>query len=325
MTSEPTIDPTGVEETADRLSRRPWLATPLRSRPTLSFEFFPPPSRAGWNQLCDTVETLGGFDPAFVSITYGAGGSTRTTTQRAAETLHAAYGLDVAGHLTTIAATRAEVDRQVDRYADIGMTRLVALRGDAPKDTTGPLPQGYEAAEDLVRAVRARGDGAMWDISVAGYPETHPRAASAAADIESLKRKVDAGADRVITQFFYDNEVFFGFVERARAAGITVPIVPGVMPIHDFDGVVRFANRCGTTIPAWMHELFDPIEDASIRRLVAATVAAEQVRDLVEWGVQHLHFYTLNRADLAEAVLRMLGYQQAQAEVITLDRASETG
>lgn len=325
MTPHPPIDPTGVEETADRLDRRPWLAAPLRARPTLSFEFFPPPSRAGWNQLCDTVETLQGFDPSFVSVTYGAGGSTRTTTQRAVETIRAAYGLEVAAHLTTIASTKAAVDQQLDDYAAASVTRLVALRGDAPRGHTGPMPAGYDSAAALVRAVRARSDGDQWDISVAGYPETHPKATSPAADLESLKRKVDAGADRVITQFFYDNDTFFRFVDRARATGITVPIVAGVMPIHDFDRVVRFAARCGAAIPPWMHELFDPIDDPAIRRLVAATVAAEQARDLLEWGVQHLHLYTLNRADLTEAVLRMLGYQQTTAAVTDLESIVRTG
>ncbi len=316
---------TNIAETAERLDRRPWLARPLRRRPELSFEYFPPSSRAGWDQLAATFETLDAFEPAFASVTYGAGGSTRTTTIRAIETLASAYDTDIAGHLTAVASTKADVNRLVDAYAEVPIRRIVALRGDAPTTLEGPVPRGHESAEALVAALRARSDGDTWDISVAGYPETHPKAGSRTADLESLKRKVDAGADRVITQFFFDNDHFFRFVDDARAAGIDVPIVPGVMPVHDFTKVARFAGRCGATIPQWMSELFDPIDDPAIHRMVAATVAAEQVRGLVEWGAQHLHLYTLNRADLTEAVLRMLGRTPGRDDIVEIDRRRHVG
>ena len=319
MTESPTADATNIAETAERLDRRPWLARPIRRRAELSFEYFPPQSRAGWNQLADTYERLAPFQPSFASVTYGAGGSTRQTTQRTIETLAYGFDVEVAGHLTGVASTKADVHRLVDRYAEVPIRRIVALRGDAPTTLEGPVPRGFESAEELVAGLRARPDGSTWDISVAGYPETHPRAASRAADLESLKRKVDAGADRIITQFFFDNDDFFRFVEEARAAGIDVPIVPGVMPVHDFTKVARFAERCGARIPDWMRDLFAPIDDPSIHRMVAATVAAEQVRGLIEWGAQHLHVYTLNRADLTEATLRMLGYTAATADVVELD------
>ena len=318
--TEPTIEQTRIAETAERLDRRPWLARPLRDRAELSFEYFPPQSRAGWNQLADTFERLAPFEPSFASVTYGAGGSTRQTTQRTIETLASAYDIEIAGHLTGVASTRADVHRLVDHYADIPIRRIVALRGDAPTTVEGPLPTGFESAEELVAGLRARPDGATWDISVAGYPETHPKATSRRADLESLKRKVDAGADRVITQFFFDNDDFFRFVDDTRSAGIDVPIVPGVMPVHDFTKVARFAARCGAAIPGWMRDLFEPIDDPAIHRMVAATVAAEQARGLIEWGAQQLHVYTLNRADLTEATLRMLGYTTEHAEVVELDR-----
>lgn len=323
--SDPAAHATNIAETAARLDRRPWLAQPLRPRTELSFEYFPPTSRDGWNQLAGTFEQLNPFAPTFASVTYGAGGTTRMRTQRTIETLASAYDTEIAGHLTGVAATRADVHRLVDQYAGIPIRRLVALRGDPPATADGPVAQGFETAEDLVRSLRDRPDGATWDISVAGYPETHPRATSRAADLDALRRKVDAGADRVITQFFFDNDAFFGFVDDARTAGIDVPIVPGIMPVHDFASVVRFATRCGATVPQWMHDLFEPIDDPSIQQMVAATVMAEQVRGLIEWGVQHLHVYTLNRGDLTEAALRMLGYVPTTADVIELPGEQQAG
>lgn len=318
-------DAVNVEETAARLGRRPWLATPLRQQPALSFEYFPPASRAGWNQLADTFTTLAPFDPDFASVTYGAGGSTRMTTERTICTLANAFDVEIAGHLTGVGSTRADVHRLVDTYAATPIRRVVALRGDDPAGVTGPAARGFESAAELVEALRARPDGDRWDISVAGYPETHPKAASRRADLESLKCKVDAGADRIITQFFFDNDDFFRFVDEVRAAGIDVPVVAGVMPVHDFDRVVRFSARCGARIPDWMHDLFGPIDDPAIRRLVAATVAAEQVRGLVEWGAQHLHVYTLNRGDLTEAMLRMVGFTPAVAEVASFTSGRRVG
>ncbi|MEM9466927.1 MAG: methylenetetrahydrofolate reductase [Actinomycetota bacterium] len=321
MTESTNADATNIAETAERLDRRPWLARPIRRRAELSFEYFPPTSRTAWNQLADTFERLAPFEPAYASVTYGAaGGSTRHATQRTIETLAAAFDVEIAGHLTGVASTRSDIHRVVDRYAEVPIRRIVALRGDAPSAPDGPVPWGYASAEELVAGLRARPDGSTWDISVAGYPETHPKAASRTADLESLKRKVDAGADRVITQFFFDNDDFFRFVDDARSVGIDVPIVPGVMPVHDFTKVARFSERCGARIPDWMRDLFAPIDDPAIHRMVAATVAAEQVRGLIEWGAQHLHVYTLNRAELTEATLRMLGYTASTADIVDLER-----
>ncbi len=307
----PPIDP---RETRDRLSRRHWPVTPIRSELQVSFEFFPPKTRHGWNTLIDTALDLQPLEPSFVSVTYGAGGSTRQPTLRTIETLNAAFDMPVAGHLTGVGGTEDDVHRLIDRYVEIGVERIVALRGDDPEVLESQPPRGYQSAESLVRAIRARPDGARFDISVAGYPEVHPKAESARADIESLKRKVDAGADRVITQFFYDNDAFLRFHDRARSAGITVPIVAGIMPVHDFARTVSFAAKCNASIPAWMHELLGGLDDApEIRQMIAATVAAEQCRELVEHGIRGFHFYTLNRAGLSGAVVRMLGIRPRSA------------
>jgi len=304
------IDPL---ETRERLSRRRWPTTPIRADLSLSFEFFPPKSRRGWNTLVDTALDLQQLDPAFVSVTYGAGGSTRQPTLRTIETLTAAFDMPVAGHLTGVGGSASDVHRLLDRYVEIGVTRVVALRGDDPEVLESSPPRGFRSAQSLVEAIRARPDGDVFDISVAGYPEVHPKAASAEADIESLKRKVDAGADRVITQFFYDNDTFLRFHERARAAGITVPIVAGIMPVHHFARTIAFADRCGATIPDWMHELLGDLDGApEIRQMIAATIAAEQCRELVEHGIRQFHFYTLNQANLVGATARMLGIRARQ-------------
>ncbi len=301
---EPT-DP--VRDAADRLARRPWPVTPIRGDLQLSFEFFPATTDDGLDRLVETANQLAPFDPQFVSVTYGAGGSTRERTLQTLQRLAAETDLTLAGHLTTVGASRRETLRTVDAYLDAGVNHIVALRGDPPTDGPARRPDGFADAAELVAAIRDR-VGDRIEISVAAYPEVHPRAVSAQADLDNLKRKVDAGADRAITQFFYENDSFHYFQDRCRKAGISIPIVAGVMPIASFKRVSTFADRCGTTIPTWMPELFNGLEEApEVHQLVAATVAAEQCRELAERGVQHFHFYTMNRPALTEATCRILG------------------
>lgn len=295
---------------AERLARRPWPAQPIRSDVEVSFEFFPPGSDAGARELGACVRELGTFDPTFVSVTYGAGGSTQSKTLATLAMLTQATELSIAGHLTCVSKTADEVDHVIDAYASGGVRRIVALRGDAPADdsTGGVRPGGYGSAAELVSAIRDRPDGQSFDISVAGYPEVHPKAASAAADMDALKAKVDSGADRVLTQFFFDTEAFFGFFERARSAGIDVPIIPGIMPVTNFSNVARFSARCGTVIPPWMPELLGDLDESpEVQRLVAATIAAEQCRRLEEFGIRQFHFYTMNQPELTAATCRILG------------------
>jgi len=309
-----------ITEAASRLDKRTPPATPIRSQPRVSFEFFPPATPAGFSSLETSADVLAPFSPRFVSVTYGAGGSGQEKTFQAIETLGSRSDLDVAGHLTCVAASRQTVDGVVDTYVDAGVRRIVALRGDAPADavgcrTDGSHPDGYVDAADLVAGIRRRRDGDRFDISVGAYPEVHPKAASPTADLESLKRKLDAGADRAITQFFFEAETFLRFLERARAAGITAPIIPGIMPITSFAGICRFADRCATTIPQWMHEIFDGLEDApEISELVAATLAAELCKQLMEHGVSDFHFYTMNKPNLTAATCRILGLTPGRTE-----------
>lgn len=304
-------DPVG--EAADRLARRPWPAAPLRSDLEVSFEFFPAATPAGLDRLLETADHLAPLAPRFVSVTFGAGGTNQDRTLRALQRLGQRTDLELAGHLTTVGMSRGETLDVVDAYLDLGVRHIVALRGDPPADglpgadESGRMPDGFASAAELVAGIRDRvGDRA--EISVAAYPEVHPRAASAEADLDNLKRKVEAGADRAITQFFYDNDAFLRFQDRCRAAGITVPIAAGIMPIGSFQRMASFAQRCGTEIPYWMPELFGGLEDApDVMQLVAATVAAEQCRELAERGVRHFHFYTMNRAELTAATCRILG------------------
>ena len=273
---------------------------------SISFEFFPPMTPEGRSRLNDVAVELSAYDPAFVSVTYGAGGTSQERTLRTVADLTEALSVPVAGHLTTVGASRDHIHRVIDDYRTLGVGHIVALRGD-PQDDDSP-PPGYGTAVELVSAIRGRSDGADFEISVAAYPEVHPRAASAEADLENLKRKIDAGADRAITQFFFDPDLFLRFRDRAAATGIEVPIVPGIMPITNFSGVRKFAGKCGTAIPPWLAALFDGLDDdPEVHQLVAATIAAEQCKRLIDGGIEAFHIYTMNRRHLSAAIAHTLG------------------
>jgi len=274
----------------------------------VSFEFFPPKTDKLEEALWKSVHRLAPLAPEFVSVTYGAGGSTRERTHKTLATILEQTSLQPAGHLTCVGATREEVDSVVRSYWDLGVRHIVALRGD-PSTGIGtayePHPGGYAGAAELVAGIREIAD---FDISVGGYPEKHPESRSIEADLDHLKAKVDAGASRIITQFFFDNDHYLRFVERARAHGIWCPIIPGIVPIHNFGQVAKFAGQCGTSMPSWLARRFEGLEnDPATTHLVAAAIAAEQVMDLVDQGVQTFHLYTLNRADLAYAICHLLG------------------
>ena len=279
-------------------------------RPPLqvSFEFFPPKTDAMEMRFWDSIQKLAPLHPRFVSVTYGAGGSTRERTLRMVSRIKAETGVDAAAHLTCVGASRDEVDAVVTGYREAGISRIVALRGDPPEGAGKPFvphPDGYRSAAELVAGIRKLGD---FDISVAAYPEKHPQSPDWESDIDNLKRKLDAGATRAITQMFFDNADYFRFVERARAAGVTAPIVPGIQPIHSFRQISGFAARCGASIPAWVAERFEGLdEEPETHALVASAVAAEQVLELVDAGVTEFHFYTLNRSNLVLALARLLG------------------
>jgi methylenetetrahydrofolate reductase (NADPH) len=272
-------------------------------RVSFSFEFFPPKTEAMEETLWRSIERLAPLKPDFVSVTYGAGGSTRQRTHATIERILRETSLAPAAHLTCVGASKAEIDGIIRAYRDMGVRRIVALRGDPPTGAGTkfePHPQGYSGSPELVAGIRAIGG---IDVSVACYPEKHPQSPSIAADIDILKRKVDAGADEAITQFFFDNDLYERFVERVRAAGINTPVVPGILPIHNFTQMVSFAEKAGAGVPAWLHERFATLgEDPDERRKVAADIAATQVRDLIARGVERVHFYTLNRAELVCAI-----------------------
>jgi methylenetetrahydrofolate reductase (NADPH) len=273
----------------------------------LSFEFFPPRTDKLEEQLWACIRRLEPLAPRFVSVTYGAGGTTQERTHATVARLVSDTTLTPAAHLTCVGATREEVDEVARRYWQAGVRHIVALRGDPPAgaERYEPHPGGYAQAEDLVRGLKRIGD---FEISVGAYPEVHPAAVSAEADLDFLKRKIDAGATRAITQYFFDAEVYLRFLDRCLAAGITVPIVPGIMPVTNFASVQRFSAMCGASVPDWMGQLFEGLDDdAETRRMVAAVVAAEQVRLLQANGVDEFHFYTLNRPDLTYAIAHILG------------------
>ena len=282
--------------------------------PKLSFEFFPPKNETLEQQLWAAIRRLEPLGPRFVSVTYGAGGTTRTRTHETVSRLAKETSLTPAAHLTCVGATRDEVDEVARGYLDAGVRHIVALRGDPPAGASEytPHPGGYAQAEDLVRGLRKIAD---FDISVGAYPETHPAATSADADLDFLKRKIDAGATRAITQYFFDTDIYLRFIDRCAAAGITLPIVPGILPVSNFKQVQKFSAMCGASVPAWMAKLFEGLEeDADTRRMIAAVVAAEQVRLLQANGVDEFHFYTLNRADLTYAIAHLLGVRPAASE-----------
>ena len=292
-----------------RFSRRPDMGDRVR----VSFEFFPPRNDEMEARLWDTVKRLEPFSPRFVSVTYGAGGSTRERTLRTVNRVKAETSLTPAAHLTCVDASRGEVDAVIADFARCGIRNFVALRGD-PREGVGasyrPHADGYANGAELVAALARAGD---FDVSVSAYPEKHPESPDFATDIDMLKRKVDAGATRAITQFFFDNDVYERYVERVRRAGILLPIVPGVLPIHNFTQVANFAARCGAHVPGWLAKRFEGLDrDPQTHMLVAAAVAAEQVHDLVERGVADFHFYTMNRADLPVAICHMVGLRPAE-------------
>jgi methylenetetrahydrofolate reductase (NADPH) len=280
----------------------------------VSYEFFPPKTEKMEQTLWAAIRRLEPMAPRFVSVTYGAGGSTRERTHATVTRLLRETALVPAAHLTCVQATKAEVDEVVRSYWAAGVRHIVALRGDPPTGAGtpyAPYPGGYANAAELVEGISAI---AGFEISVAGYPEKHPESPTVAADLDNLKRKVDAGAARVITQFFFDNAKFLRFLERVRARGIWVPVVPGIVPIHNFRQVAGFAARCGASMPAWLARRFDGLDDdPQTSHLVAAAVAAEQVMDLVDHGIRLFHFYTLNRADLVYAICHLLGLRPASA------------
>ena len=316
--SSPTLPHDGSGATLERWLTGPRFdGLPQRSSsmtaPALSFEFFPPKNDALEAQLWACIRRLEGLAPRFVSVTYGAGGSTQARTHATVARLVRETSLTPAAHLTCVGATRGEVDDVAREYWDAGVRHIVALRGDAPAGQDYvPHPDGYAYAADLVAGLRRIGD---FEISVAAYPEVHPTAVNADHDLDNLKRKLDAGATRAITQYFFEGSMFLRFLDRALAAGITAPIVPGIMPVSNFAQAAKFSAMCGTSVPAWMGALFEGTDnDAELRRMVAAIVAAEQVRLLQANGVDEFHFYTLNRADLTYAIAHLLGVRPAKPE-----------
>ncbi|MFZ5617932.1 MAG: methylenetetrahydrofolate reductase [NAD(P)H] [Pseudomonadota bacterium] len=280
----------------------------------VSFEFFPPKTEAMQQKLWASVEKLKPLAPDFVSVTYGAGGSTRERTHETVSRIIKEASLPVAAHLTCVAATKAEVDKVLRDYWAEGVRHIVALRGDppgGPGERYAPHPGGYANAAELAAGAKKIAD---FEISIGCYPEKHPDSPSVAADIDMLKRKIDAGASRAITQFFYDNDVYYRYLDRVLGAGVEIPIAPGIMPITNFAGVRKMADTCGATIPGRLVKLFQNLdEDPTTRQLIAATVAAEQCLALAEQGVKHFHFYTLNRDDLAYALCTMLGVRPKSA------------
>ena len=283
----------------------------VEALPRVSFEFFPPKNPQMENQLWATVKALEPLLPQYVSVTYGAGGSTRDATFETVRRIVAETHLRPAAHLTCVGHGRGDIRKLLERYWEAGIRHIVALRGDPPAGSAASAtpPDGLAFAADLVAFIKTVAD---FEISVAAYPETHPQAQSATADLDNLKRKLGAGATRAITQYFFDSTAFLKFLERARRAGITAPIVPGILPVTNFAQVVRFSAMCGTAIPDWLHDLFEGLDDdQDTRKLMAAMVATEQCRALQSEGVTDFHFYTLNRADLTLGICRRMGLKPA--------------
>jgi methylenetetrahydrofolate reductase (NADPH) len=268
--------------------------------------------------LWQAIARLAPLQPNFVSVTYGAGGSTRERTHATVTRILAETMLTPAAHLTCVAATRAEADAVIETYAQAGVRHIVALRGDPPGgigERFSPHPGGYRNAADLVAGIKRIAD---LEVSVSAYPEKHPDSADIAADLDMLKAKVDAGANRAITQFFFENDLYFRYLDRVRAAGIDIPIVPGILPVQNFTQTRNFAARAGASVPDWLAARFDGLDDdPATRKLIAAAVAAEQVLGLVDRGVSDFHFYTMNRADLAYAICHLLGLRPGGAGTLS--------
>ena len=274
--------------------------------PKVSFEFFPPQTLDASFRLWETAQVLAPLQPEFVSVTYGAGGTTRKLTHEAVGTIHKNYGLNVAAHLTCVEATRAETMEIVNSYAEVGVTEIVALRGDPPKGAKGfvPHPEGFASSVELIEALAEDG---RFTIRAGAYPEPHPEAADPLADVRWLKRKVEAGATSAITQFFFEAETFFRFRDACEREGITAKIIPGILPIQSWKGAKNFAQRCGTSIPAWVEEAFDAAIRDDREQLLATALCTELCDKLIEGGVEDLHFYTLNRPGLTRDVCHALG------------------
>jgi len=283
----------------------------LAKRPSISFEFSPPKGPKSEESLWEAIRRLEPLNPAFVSVTYGAGGSTRDRTHRTVVRMLKETSLKPAAHLTCVEASRAEVDEVIQAYWDAGIRHIVALRGDPPGSLGGayvPRADGYQNATELTAGIRAI---APFEVSVGVYPQVHPESPSVDHDIDVLKAKVDAGATRAITNFFFDIDGYLRFIERIRKAGVTIPIVPGIMPVSSVEGLSNMAQRIGVTIPGWLTNLFEGLDsDPETRKLIAASVAAEMCVRLAEEGYSDFHFYTLNRADLIYAICRVLGVRE---------------
>jgi methylenetetrahydrofolate reductase (NADPH) len=294
-------------------SRSAGIAGECRIR--VSFEFFPPKTEEMEKTLWESIQRLAPLAPSFVSVTYGAGGSTRERTHATVKRILSETALVPAAHLTCVAAQCADIDGVVRAYCEAGVRHIVALRGDPPGgvgERYAPHPGGYANAAALVAGIRNIADV---EISVAAYPEKHPDSLTVDADIDMLQAKVDAGANRAMTQFFFENDHYFRYLDRVRARGIEIPIVPGILPVQNFKQARAFAERCGASVPRWLAERFDGLDDdPATRKLIAAAVAAEQVLDLVDRGVSDFHFYTMNRADLVYAICHLLGLRPNAAQ-----------
>src|ERR1700738_4929076 len=284
--------------------------------PAISFEFFPPKTEEMERNLFETIKRLAPLSPNFVSVTYGAGGSTRERTHSTIARILAETALLPAAHLTCVGAARGEIDDIVGRYHEVGVRHIVALRGDPPGGigtAYSTHPDGHKTSAELVASIKNRYPDI--EVSVSAYPEKHPESPDFDADIDVLKAKVDAGATRAITQVFFDNDLYFRYLDRVRARGIEIPIVPGIMPMHNFKQARNFVTRAGTSVPDWLAQKFEGLDDdAETRKLVAATVAAGQVQKLAKHGIDTFHFYTMNRADLVFAISHLLGIRPGGAQ-----------
>jgi methylenetetrahydrofolate reductase (NADPH) len=290
--------------------------TAAQKRPEISFEFFPPKSEEMERSLWETITRLAPLAPNFVSVTYGAGGSTRERTHSTISRILKETRLTPAAHLTCVDAPCADIDDVVARYHEIGVRHIVALRGDPSSGLGGtytPHPEGYRSSAELVAAIKRQHSDI--EVTVSAYPERHPESPSFDADIDMLEAKVDAGATRAITQFFFDNDLYFRYLDKVRARGISIPIVPGILPVQNFKQAANFAKRTGASMPDWLAAKFEGLDDdAETRKLVSATVAAGQVQKLAKHGVDTFHFYTMNRADLVFAISHLLGIRPDGAQ-----------